>query len=49
MFAQNGRLQEVSKESAKLLREDLRHGIVIRDDVGINSEPLLAVIRDWKP
>jgi NitT/TauT family transport system substrate-binding protein len=49
MFAVNGRLLEATKESAKLLREDLRHGRIIRDDVEINPAPLLAAIKDWKP
>jgi len=49
MFAVNGRLQEATKESAKLLKEDLRHGRIIRDDVEINPAPLLAAIKDWKP
>ena len=49
MFAVNGRLLEATKESAKLLKEDLRHGRIIRDDVEINPAPLLAAIKDWKP
>jgi NitT/TauT family transport system substrate-binding protein len=49
MFAPNGRLLEATKESAKLLREDLRHGRIIRDDVEINPAPLLAAIKEWKP
>jgi NitT/TauT family transport system substrate-binding protein len=49
MFAPNGRLLEATKESAKLLREDLRHGRIIRDDVEINPTPLLAAIKEWKP
>lgn len=49
MFSANGRLTEAMKESAKLLREDLRHGRVIREDIEINAEPLLSAIQEWKP
>jgi NitT/TauT family transport system substrate-binding protein len=49
MFSANGRLLEAMKESAKLLREDLRHGRVIRQDIEINAEPLLSAIQEWKP
>ncbi len=44
-----GRLLEVTKESAKLLREDLRHSRILRSDVEINAEPLLDAIKDWRP
>ncbi len=49
MFGVNGRLQEATRESAKLLREDLRHGRLIRDDIEINSDVLLAAIKNWQP
>ncbi len=47
MFA--GRLLEVTRESAKLLREDSRHSRILRSDVEINAEPLLDAIKDWRP
>ena len=49
MFAPNGRLLEATKESSKLLREDLRHGRVIRDEIDFDPDPLLTAIKDWKP
>ncbi|PZO39052.1 MAG: nitrate ABC transporter substrate-binding protein [Pseudanabaena frigida] len=49
MFALKGRLLNAIQESANLLREDLRHGRVIREDIEINSEPLLTAIKNWKP
>ena len=44
-----GRLLEVTRESAKLLREDSRHSWILRSDVKINAEPLLDAIKDWRP
>ncbi|PZU97403.1 MAG: nitrate ABC transporter substrate-binding protein [Pseudanabaena sp.] len=49
MFEQNGRLQEALQNAKSLLRQDLRHGKVIRDNTKIDSEPLMAAIADWKP
>jgi len=49
MFKQNGRLQEAIQESKSLLRKDLRHGKVIRDNLEIDSEPLMKAIASWKP
>ena len=44
-----GRLQEASKLTRELLREDPRHGRIIRDDVEINAAPLNKAIANWKP
>jgi NitT/TauT family transport system substrate-binding protein len=43
-----GRLQEASKLTSELLREDPRHGRIIRDDVEINAVPLNKAIANWK-
>jgi NitT/TauT family transport system substrate-binding protein len=48
MFAENGRLSEVLDKSAQLLKEDLRHAKVIRDDVQINNQPLMEAIKQWQ-
>jgi NitT/TauT family transport system substrate-binding protein len=48
MFDKNGRLEAIIGEAQRLLREDPRHGRVIRDDVEIASEPLMQAISIWK-
>lgn len=46
MFAQ-GRLQEAMRQMVRLLKTDLRHGRVIRNDVEINAAPITAAIDAW--
>lgn len=48
MFAKNGRLEAVISESQRLLREDVRHGRVIRNDIEIASELLMEAISMWR-
>ena len=48
MFKTNGRLQEAVESMTKLLREDPRHGRIIREDIQINPEPVNAAIEAWK-
>jgi NitT/TauT family transport system substrate-binding protein len=49
MFAPNGRLKDAAKQMVKLLKEDSRHGRIIREDVDINSVPVKNAIALWKP
>lgn len=49
MFSQGGRLEQGQKAMAELLKKDPRHGRVIREDVEINSEPVLSAIAQWQP
>ena len=48
MFKTNGRLQEAVESMTKLLREDPRHGRIIREDIQINPESVNAAIEAWK-
>ena len=49
MFAPQGRLQSAKVEIAQLLKEDPRHGRLIRQDVDIDPKPISEVIAEWKP
>ena len=49
MFAPQGRLQSAKSEIVQLLKEDPRHGRVIREDVEIDSKLINEVIGGWKP
>lgn len=49
MFAQEGGLLEAKAKIVALLREDMRHGRMPREDVSIAREPVNAAIAQWKP
>ena len=49
MFQINGRLSEVQTQIIKLLKEDPRHGRVIRQDVKIDGSLVTKAIEVWKP
>ncbi len=49
MFQPQGRLQEAVEQIVKLLEEDRRHGRIIRQDVEINQDPVMAAIEEWTP
>jgi NitT/TauT family transport system substrate-binding protein len=46
---EGGRLQEASKLTRQWLREDPRHGRIIREDVELNAAPLKTAIAKWQP
>ncbi|MBE9040071.1 ABC transporter substrate-binding protein [Oscillatoriales cyanobacterium LEGE 11467] len=48
MFESQGRLWKATQQIADWLREDTRHGRIIREDVEINAEPVTAAIDLWK-
>lgn len=47
MFQPQGRLQEAVEQIVKLLKEDRRHGRIIRQDIEINQDPVMAAIEEW--
>jgi NitT/TauT family transport system substrate-binding protein len=48
MFQPQGRLQAASQEMARLLQADPRHGRTVREDVGIETELMMAVAEEWE-
>ena len=48
MFKAQGRLIQSLEEMTKLLREDSRHGRIIREDVEINEETVMKAIERWQ-
>ena len=49
MFKSEGRLEEVNRRIAELLKQDQRHSRRIRQDLIINSELVNKAIDTWKP
>ncbi|GAB4276880.1 MAG: hypothetical protein Fur0025_02440 [Oscillatoriaceae cyanobacterium] len=49
MFAREEGLVEAKAKILALLREDMRHGRMPREDVSIAREPVNAAIAQWKP
>jgi NitT/TauT family transport system substrate-binding protein len=49
MFLAQGRLETVQDQSIQFLKQDPRHGRVVRDDLDINPEPVQRAIQAWKP
>ncbi len=49
MFQPQGRLQEAIEQIVKLLKEDRRHGRMIRQDIEIHRDPVMAAIEEWTP
>ncbi|WP_199246614.1 hypothetical protein [[Phormidium] sp. ETS-05] len=49
MFAREGGLVEAKAKILALLREDMRHGRMPREDLGIAGEPVNAALAQWKP
>ncbi|HIK12368.1 MAG TPA: ABC transporter substrate-binding protein [Oscillatoriaceae cyanobacterium M33_DOE_052] len=49
MFAQEGGLVEAKAKIVALLREDMRHGRIPREDLGIAREPVNAALAQWQP
>ena len=49
MFKTEGGLRSAIKEIAELLKQDRRFSRKIREDIEINSEPITAAIKAWKP
>ena len=45
----DGRLQAAKQEIIQLLQADPRHRQVIRKDIEINNQPMMAAIKAWKP
>ncbi|MDX2254732.1 MAG: ABC transporter substrate-binding protein [Pseudanabaenaceae cyanobacterium bins.39] len=48
MFVNNGRLADVLVKSTQLLKKDLRHAKIIRDDVQISNQLLFKAIELWQ-
>ena len=48
MFEPQGRLIEALKKMNKLLKEDTRHGRIVREDVEINRETVMNAIKRWQ-
>lgn len=48
MFEPQGRLWTATQQIGRWLREDTRHGRIVRDDVEINAEPVTAAIEIWR-
>lgn len=48
MFKPEGRLTQALEQIAKLLREDTRHGRIIRDDVQIDGTTVMEAIARWQ-
>ncbi|MGC9526953.1 MAG: ABC transporter substrate-binding protein [Limnospira sp.] len=49
MFSPGGRLGEATGEIVALLRKDPRHSRTIREDVKIETRPVMNAIEAWKP
>ena len=48
MFEPEGRLMQALKKINKLLKEDPRHGRIVREDVEINRETVMSAIERWQ-
>ena len=48
MFEPQGRLTQATQQIIQWLREDQRHGRIIREDFEINAEPVNSAIEKWK-
>ena len=48
MFEPQGRLTQSQKQITDLLRADVRHGRIIREDVEINPETVMLAIERWQ-
>ncbi|MGK7899060.1 MAG: ABC transporter substrate-binding protein [Xenococcus sp. (in: cyanobacteria)] len=48
MFEPQGRLMQALKKMNKLLKEDSRHGRIVREDVEINRETVMKAIERWQ-
>jgi NitT/TauT family transport system substrate-binding protein len=46
-FFEDGKLTEIAQDIAQLLRDDPRHGRIIRNDVEFNPTPVMSAIEEW--